>query len=83
MTPNIHTLQLAIRAMQIAIERYTNLANDDTLEGDAQDEYGYYVMDLQKALGDLANAYDTLRNADLPQYGNFPTANDLLNSNPM
>ncbi len=83
MTPNIHTLQLAIRAMQIALEHYTNLANDETLEADVQDESAYYVMDLQKAIGDLANAYDAARNSDLPQFGNFPTANDLLDSKPL
>lgn len=70
----ISSLVLAIRAMEEAIAKYELLAGDASLPDDDLDYYGQYVLDLQKAFGELGGLYDELQKA----HPDYPTFDALL-----
>lgn len=66
----ISSLVLAIRAMEEAITKYEALAGDESLSDDDLDYYGQYVLDLQKAFGEIGSAYYEMQKAH-PTYPTF------------
>jgi hypothetical protein len=70
----ISSLVLAIRAMEEAIAKYELLAGDESLSDEDLDYYGQYVLDLQKAFGELGGVYDELQKA----HPNYPTFDAMI-----
>ena len=66
----ISSLALAIRAMEETIAKYEALAGDASLSDEDLDYYGQYVLDLQKAFGEVGGLYDELQK-DHPDYPTF------------
>lgn len=70
----ISSLVLAIRSMEEAIAKYELLAGDESLSDEDLDYYGQYVLDLQKAFGELGGVYDELQKT----HPNYPTFDAMI-----
>lgn len=70
MNLTITTLQLAICSVENEIRKYELMTQDESATDEDIDEYGHYVLDLSRALGELGQAYTEERKA-YPEYPSF------------
>ena len=71
---SINTLMLAITALSRELNFTTQRINNEPPEVDEQEHLSEHVLDLQKALNEMANHYEKLRSKEPA----FPPFDDLV-----
>ena len=75
MTISLNTLMLAIKSLSRDIKWYEEKLRTEELDPEDSDYYGEYVLDLSKALSELAGVYEAERSHHADK--DLPTVDEL------